>query len=306
VKDSWLPWERILWRRRRWGATDLLSDFRVFSARRGRIAELALQDVADVELSRSRLDKLLGTATVSIHARRSGSGRGDHGSVTFHRVRKGPQLAALIELLAGDPQASLDRASVDAALSWDPADQRGRQGAIAALCTALVAVVAVVVSLQSSTPALVRYAPDDPIAPNGTKHSQQDIVAFMEAVVMPWAREALAPIAGGVEKVSCQTCHGSDARDRDWQMPAVAALPEPHFRELGWELNGGRLDAQVRNAIYGYLAESDKQGRAAYMREVVLPGMARLLRRPPYDFTRSYEYNRTRAAFGCYHCHRVQ
>jgi hypothetical protein len=89
-------------------------------------------------------------------------------------------------------------------------------------------------------------------------------------------------------------------------MPAVAALPEPHFRELGWELNGRSLDAQVRNAIYGYLAESDKQSRAAYMREVVLPGMARVLHRPPYDFTRSYEYNRTRAALGCYHCHRVQ
>jgi hypothetical protein len=42
------------------------------------------------------------------------------------------------------------------------------------------------------------------------------------------------------------------------------------------------------------------------MRQVVMPGMARLLHRPPYDFTRSYEYNRTRAAFGCYHCHRVR
>jgi hypothetical protein len=41
------------------------------------------------------------------------------------------------------------------------------------------------------------------------------------------------------------------------------------------------------------------------MREVVLPGMARILKRPAYDFTRSYEYNRRRAGFGCYHCHRV-
>lgn len=305
MEDSRLPWERVLWRRRRWGGNDLLSDFRAVSARRGRVAEIALQDVGDVALSRSRLDRLLGTYTVAIHARRTGR-RGVDARVTFRRVRPGPQLAALIELLAGDPQASLDAASVDAALAWDPGASRGRRGAIVAAFSAMVAVLVVVASLQSSTPALVRYTPDDPIAPNGKKRSEQEIVAFMEAVVMPWARQALAPIAGGVEKISCHTCHGVDAGERSWQMPAVAALPEPHFRELGWELNGGRLDAQVRNAIYGYLAESDKQDRAAYMREVVLPGMAGLLHRPPYDFTRSYEYNRTRAAFGCYHCHRVQ
>ena len=40
------------------------------------------------------------------------------------------------------------------------------------------------------------------------------------------------------------------------------------------------MDAQMRNAIYGYFAESDKQAKAAYMREVVMPGMARLLHRP--------------------------
>ena len=42
-----------------------------------------------------------------------------------------------------------------------------------------------------------------------------------------------------------------------------------------------------------------------YMREVVMPGMARLLHRPAYDFTRPYEYNRSRRALGCYHCHQV-
>jgi len=65
------------------------------------------------------------------------------------------------------------------------------------------------------------------------------------------------------------------------------------------------MDAQMRNAIYGYVAESDKQKKAAYMREVVMPGMAHLLRRQPYDFTKPYGYNRQRAAFGCYHCHKV-
>ena len=49
----------------------------------------------------------------------------------------------------------------------------------------------------------------------------------------------------------------------------------------------------MRNAIYGYLAESDNQAKAGYMREVVMPGMARLLHRPAYDFTQPYEYNRS-------------
>jgi len=37
-----------------------------------------------------------------------------------------------------------------------------------------------------------------------------------------------------------------------------------------------------------------------------MPGMAALLHRPAYDFTRSYEHNRSRNALGCYHCHRVR
>ena len=61
---------------------------------------------------------------------------------------------------------------------------------------------------------------------------------------------------------------------RGWRMPGVAALPQPDVKDRGWELYGGDMDAQMRNAIYGYLAEPEKQTKAAYMREVVLPGMA--------------------------------
>ena len=89
-------------------------------------------------------------------------------------------------------------------------------------------------------------------------------------------------------------------------MPAVAALPETEVRESGWEHYGGRMDAQMRNAIYGYQAESQKQAHAGYIREVVMPGMTQLLHRPAYDFTKPYEYDRSRLAFGCYHCHRVK
>ena len=297
-----LPWERILWRRRRGGAVYTLTDFRVFTARGRRVREIALQDVAEVEHFRSRFDRLLGTSSVRVDARNP-----RRPAVVFHHVKHGAHLSALIELLAGDPQASLDPAAVQAALLWEPASPDRHRGAIVALAAVVLAVFAVTAGLQSSSPNPVVYSPQDPIAPGGIRRSAADITAFMESEVMPWARVALAPIVGGSDKVSCSSCHGDDSIDRQWRMPAVAALPEPHFRELGWELySAAGMDAQIRNAIYGYLAESDKQTRAAYMREVVLPGMARLLHRPPYDFTRSYEYNRTRAAFGCYHCHRVK
>ena len=127
----------------------------------------------------------------------------------------------------------------------------------------------------------------------------------MEHEVMPFARRALGPIKDGPGKVTCFTCHGADAEARGWQMPAVRVLPEPDLRRGGMEHFASLIDAQMRNAVYGYLAEDQKQDRAAYMRGVVMPGMARVLHRPPYDFTQSYRYNRGRFAFGCYHCHLV-
>jgi hypothetical protein len=302
--QSPLPWERTLWTARPLaapGTSYALTDLRVYAAQRGRMSEIALQDVGDVEHGRSRLDRLLGTSTVTVHARDERLP-----PVAFRHIRRGAQLAALIELLAGDPHASMDAAAVQAALAWEPADGRAGREVVAGAIVAVVAVFAVTVGLQSSSPTPVSFAADDPIAPDGHKRSEREIAVFMESVVMPWARVALGRIKGGPEHVTCETCHGGDRRERGWQMPAVAALPEPHFLQLGWELSSTAMDAQMRNAIYGYLAESDNQARAAYMRQVVMPGMARLLHRPAYDFTRSYEYNRTRAAFGCYHCHRVR
>src|SRR5437764_1304752 len=144
------------------------------------------------------------------------------------------------------------------------------------------------------------------IAPNGEKRDEAEIVRFMERDVMPWARQALGRLKGGADKVSCATCHGADGAARRWTMPAVSKLPQPDVRDHGWEIYSTTMDAQMRNAIYGYLAESENQAKAAYMREIVVPGMARLLRRPAYDFTKSYEYNRSQRALGCYHCHQVQ
>ena len=111
---------------------------------------------------------------------------------------------------------------------------------------------------------------------------------------MPWARVALAPIVGGADRV--------DVRDLPRQPirpPATGRCrpsrrcPSRTSRFSDGSSTAAAMDAQMRNAIYGYLAESDKQTKAAYMREVVMPGMARLLHRPAYDFTRTYDYNRS-------------
>ena len=88
------------------------------------------------------------------------------------------------------------------------------------------------------------------------------------------------------------------ATQRKWRMPGVRALPEPELRLAGLERARSWLDPQMRNAVYGYLADEDKQSVAAYMRQVVMPGMAKLMHRPAYDFAKSYGYNRSRAAVG--------
>ena len=298
-----LPWERLLWSSRAvWppGARYALTDFRLVHVNGRRSTELAIHDIGEVRCGRSWIDRLLGTSTVAVHARDT-----RRPPLLLRHVRRGAPLAALLELAAGDPHASLDPESARAALSWEPPGARRVRKALAGTAAVMIAGVVVLAGLGRTT-TTIAYAPDDAIYPEGRKRSREAIVSFMETAVMGWARVALAPIVGGSDRVRCETCHGKNPGDRDWRMPAVVALPEPHFQILGWEQYSGGMDAQMRNAIYGYLAEADKQAKAAYMRKVVMPGMARLLHRPPYDFTRAYDYNRSRVAFGCYHCHQVR
>jgi hypothetical protein len=298
-----LPWERLLWKGRsalRPAAWYALTDFRLIAARPA--GEIVLQDIADVARTRSLLDRAIGTSTIVVR------GRGqDCPPIVLRHVRRGAQLAALLELLSGEPQASFDAAAVRAALAWEPAafDARRPRGLFAGLALGLAAAFAIAAGMRGDAETAT-YGPDDPIYPRGVKREHAAIVAFMESAVMPWARQALAPITGGPDRVTCETCHGSVRTDGSWQMPGVGALPEPHVVTRGWETYSAGMDTQMRNAIYGYTAESENQAKAAYMREVVMPGMARLLRRPAYDFTRPYNYNRSRLAFGCYHCHRVR
>jgi hypothetical protein len=299
-----LPWERLLWSGRPLPPGSehyAITDFRVVRLVGGRTDELLLQDIADVQRTETFLERLTGTSTIVVQARDS-----HRPPIVLRRLRRGAQLAALIELVSGQAQASLDAATVHATLCWEPRIDPGiYRAAFASVCAVLVALTIAAIGLHGSA-ASVSYPADDAIYPNGAKRSRAEIVAFMEQAVMPWARDALGPIVGGAHRVTCATCHGASAGGRDWQMPAVAALPEPDFADGGWESYSASMDPQTRNAIYGYVAEADNQTKAAYMREVVMPGMARLLHRPTYDFTRPYDYNRTRLAFGCYHCHRVK
>jgi hypothetical protein len=302
-----LPWERLLWSSRPWqlsrllaGEQYLLTDFRLLHITRATTSELALDDVGDIFRTESPIDRVLGTSSIDVHPARGGA------PLTLSSVRRGAQLAALLELLAGDPRAPREADAVRAALIWEPrTPSLDLRGALAGFIGVLIAIVAVAVSLHGKTVAAT-FAPDDALAPNGEKRSEADIIQFMEVEVMPWARVTLGRLKGGADRVTCETCHGAHASARQWRMPAVAALPQPEVRDRGWELYKTNIDAQMRNAIYGYLAGSDNQAKAGYMREVIVPGMSRLLHRPSYDFTQSYEYNRSRRALGCYHCHQVQ
>jgi len=301
-----LPWERLLWSgrplrlgRRLSGERYVLTDVRLVSADRNGGEELALADIGEITRTESSVERLLGRSTLVVHGTRGGA------PIVLTSIRKGAQLSAVLELLATDPRAGADHDTIRASLIWEPRGPALYREAAGAIVAVVIAILAVAFGLRGHA-VTVTFSPDDAIAPDGAKRSRAEIVRFMETEVMPWAKTALGRIKGGPEGITCRTCHGAEAESRDWQMPGVAALPEPELKERGWETYSTRMDAQMRNAIYGYAAESEKSAKAGYMREVVVPGMAAVLRRPAYDFTKSYAYNRAQNAIGCYHCHRVQ
>jgi len=298
-----LSWERLLWSRRGllppWDRY-VLTDFRLVRLGRHEWDELAVQDIADAQHHETWVDRVLGSSTVVVRSKNL-----RRAPLVLPHVRHGAQLAALLDLTSAESTVTWDQESVRAALKWKPqARIAGYREAALSVVTLALAVFVVAVSLRGKAAAVV-YPSDDAIYPNGEKKDRATIVRFMETEVMPWAQAALGPIKDGPDRVTCDTCHGRDADAREWSMPAVARLPQPSVTERGWEMYSSGMDTQMRNAIYGYSADTDKQNKAAYMREVVMPGMARLLHRPAYDFTQPYEYNRTQFAFGCYHCHRV-
>jgi hypothetical protein len=282
------------------------TSFRLVERRRHRtVDELALDDIESVSLTQTWWQRAAGTSTVRVFSKLDGS------ELQLANIHHGPQLALVLQLRAtelfGDDTRSLDADLFRSALGpHAPSILRPRHGlALAASLMFALLLSVVALARHSGLPPVV-YAFDDSIVPHGSRRSTEEIVAFMERDVMPFAREALGPLVGGADNVTCETCHGADARQRNWQMPGVRALPEPELRLAGLERSRASLDPQMRNAVYGYLAEEDKQSIASYMRQVVMPGMARLMHRPAYDFAQTFGYNRSRAAVGCYHCHLVE
>jgi hypothetical protein len=309
-----LPWEGVLWASApafplswlRPGTKYALTDFRLVVTRRNRtVHELALHDVASVRLSQSWWQRATGTSTVQVFSRRPGA------PFKLANIHHGPELALVLQLRASELfcggadtlDASFLRSALDPHASSILSPHRGALLA----ATVVFALIFGIIGLARHSPLPpVVYTDDDPIAPHGSRRSTDAIAAFMEHEVMPFARKTLAPLVGGTSNVTCETCHGSDARQRGWRMPGVRALPEPELRLAGLERARLWLDPQIRNAVYGYLAQEGKQSVATYMRQVVMPGMAKLMHRPAYDFAQSYGYNRARAAVGCYHCHLVE
>jgi len=309
-----LPWEQVLWSSRPDFPASLsqprtryaFTDFRIVVRRGNRtVRELALEDIESVSLSQSWWQRALGTSTVRIVSRRDAEG------LELANIHHGPELSLILQLRAtelfGDDRRNLDADFFRRALGPGAPSilhpNRGLTLAAAVLCASIFGLVGLV--RHTTLPPIV-YAADDPIFPDGHHRTTEEISAFMEHDVMPFARRVLAPLVGGADNVTCETCHGTDARQKNWRMPGVRALPEPELRLAGLERARSWLDPQMRNAVYGYLAEESNQSTAAYMRQVVLPGMSKLMHRPAYDFARSYGYNRSRAAVGCYHCHLVE
>jgi hypothetical protein len=217
TREVLLPWERLLWSSRPWrllrrlsGERYLLTDFRLLRITRRASSEIALDDVGDILRKETALDRVLGTSTISLHPIAGGA------PLTLTSVRRGAQLAALLELLAGDPRAPREADAVRSALAWEPRPPAlDLRPALGGFVGVLIAIAAVAFGLHGTTVA-VTYAADDALAPNGEKRSQEDIIQFMETDVMPWARVALGRLKGGADRITCETCHGERAPARGW------------------------------------------------------------------------------------------
>jgi hypothetical protein len=165
-------WERRLWKGRRY----VLTDFRLIATDLG--DEISLDDIGDIHRAQAFFQTLLGLSTLDIRHRDSRR-RG----VVLRNVRRGAQLAALIELLATDRHARADTdaaGAVRATMTWEPRIRTaGAREALTAIAVMLVALVAVAVGLHGKSRAIA-YPEDDAIYPNGEKKDREEIVRFME------------------------------------------------------------------------------------------------------------------------------
>lgn len=188
-------------------------------------------------------------------------------------------------------------------------DERRVQRALSIAAAALILAAALAAALHTSSQREHAvhpvYAENDPIYyPDGTRKPFLSVKAYMQARVMPFAKEALGPVVGD-ENVRCETCHGENPEARRYRMPAVSALPNSRRPGKSAQRSAASTDQQIHNAIVGHAHDFENALIAEQMRRVVLPGMAKLLNRPVYDRSKTYRFNKANVAFGCYHCHQL-
>src|SRR5438034_11400479 len=122
-----MPWERVLWRarpsslrRRSAGERYVLTDLRLAIVRRNHVHEIALGDIGEVERSQSAIERFGGVSTLIVHTK-----RGRQTPLVLTAIRRATPLAALLELLSGDPRANADADGLRAALAWTPRPPAG-------------------------------------------------------------------------------------------------------------------------------------------------------------------------------------
>ncbi len=106
--------------------------------------------------------------------------------------------------------------------------------------------------------------------------STKDKAAFMKAKVMPAMTKVFQDYdAKEYANFSCKTCHGKEMKPK----PAMA-LPELNMKA-------------------GKMVEAEKKPELAkFMHEKVVPAMAELFGKQPYD-------PKTNSGFGCAGCHKM-
>lgn len=104
--------------------------------------------------------------------------------------------------------------------------------------------------------------------------------AYMSRTVLPLMQELFAQHdPERYANVSCTTCHGPDAAERNYELPNPSLLP---------------LYPTGTQGQYQTVQQHEPMARFMFQR--VTPTMSQLLGEPLYDDT-------TREGFGCYECH---
>ena len=286
------------------GERYLLTDFRLAArhARRRRRDRARRHRRRFTAPSRA-LDRLLGTSTIAVHPR--GRRRAARPRPRSAAARSSPRCSSCSPAIRARRATPRRSAS---ALAWEPRPPAlDLRGALAGFVGVLIAIVR---RRRSACTARRRPSPTRPtmrIAPSGEKRSEAEIIAVHgsrgDAV---GARHASADqgrrrprhVRDLPRRAAPRRAAGGCRRSPRCRSPTCATrlgnLPARH----------GRADAQRDLRLPRRVRQSGK-GRPTCARSSCRAWRACSIG-PPYDFTQPYEYNRSRRALGCYHCHQVQ